>query len=231
MNNADTFWTAWSTLDWRPVVISLQVGLAATGLSVVFGSALGYFLAHRNFLGRRWVEALVLLPLVLPPTVLGYYLLVLIGQRGPVGMMWESLAGGPLVFTKNAAILAACASTVPIVARQLTAAFAGVDHEVTEAARLDGAHGWSMFAHIHLPQIRGPLAAAATIAFARAIGDFGATLMVAGSLPGKTQTASLAIYDLLMVGHDTQALVMVVLISIISLVVLVLTTGREGTKE
>ena len=213
-------------VDWHPVWISLKVGVSATFISMILGSLVGYFLAHFQFPGRRWVEAIVLLPLVLPPTVLGYYLLVIIGRRGPIGHIWEAVFGSPLVFTLKAAVIAACAATIPIVARQLAAAFAQTDPEVVEAARIDGASGWSLFLLVQLPQIRTPLIAAGTIAFARAVGDFGATLMVAGNLPKRTQTAAIAIWDLMNAGQDGQAFVLVLIVSAISLVALAFTTGR-----
>lgn len=212
-------------IDWRPVLVSLHVASIATVLSLAVGALLGWLFAHRRFPGRRALEAAVLLPLVLPPTVLGYYLLVLVGANGPVGHAWQAIFGAPLVFTRNAAILAACVATVPIVARQLSAAFASIDADATEAARLAGAGGWSLFWHIHLPQIRGPLAAAATIAFARALGDFGTTLMVAGSIPGRTQTASLAIYDLISAGRPQEATVLVVIVSAVALAALAAVAG------
>lgn len=215
-------------IDWRPVWVSLQVGGAATLLAVVVGTLVGYGLARARFPGARFVEALVLLPLVLPPTVLGYYLLVVIGQQGPIGRAWMAATGGPLVFTINAAIIAATVATVPIVARTMTAAFAAIDHEVIDAARLDGASAWRILLHIQVPLLEGPLAAAAAVAFARAIGDFGTTLMVAGSLPGRTQTASIAIYDLINAGRDHDALLLAILISVVSLVVIMLTSRRVG---
>ncbi len=219
---------ALATIDWRPVWISIHVSVAATVLAVVLGSLLGWMLAQRRFPGQRLFEAAVLLPLVLPPTVLGYFLLVAIGADSAIGRLWEALFGAPLAFTVNAAIVAASVATIPIVARQLAAAFSISDPEVTEAARLAGASGWNLFWHVHLPQIRAPLVAAATIAFARAMGDFGTTLMVAGSLPGRTQTASLAIYDYIVTGRDHEAMVLVVLVSILALVTLVVTQPREN---
>jgi molybdate transport system permease protein len=117
-------------------------------------------------------------------------------------------------------------STIPLVTRILSAAFASVDSQVTEAARIDGASGWPMLSKVLLPQVRIQLIAGATIAFARALGDFGTTLMVAGNLPGKTQTAAIAIYDHINSEHDTAALVLVLLISAISILVLVLTSDR-----
>jgi molybdate transport system permease protein len=221
---------ALANLDWRPVWLSLRVGLAATALSLAIGSALGHFLAHRHFRGKRAFEALVLLPLLLPPTVLGYYLLVVVGRRGAVGRAWESLFGEPLVFTLNAAIVAACASAIPIVARQMTAAFAALEPDVTDAARLDGAHGIALMWRVHLPQVRGALLAAGAIAFARSLGDFGATLMVAGNLPGRTQTAALAIYDLINQNRHEDALVLVIIMSAVAFAILLATTGGSRAK-
>lgn len=219
--------SALNEIDWQPVWLSLRIGGAATLIALGAGAPLGWWLTHTRVVGRRFLNAVVLLPLVLPPTVLGYYLLVLIGQRGPVGAVWQAVFGAPLVFTAKAAVLAACVSTIPIVTRQLAAAFTAIDPDVTEAARLDGATGLSLFIHVHLPQIREPLLAAAAIAFARAVGDFGATLMVAGNIPGRTQTASIAIYDMMNAGRDTEALVLVVIVSLVALAVLALTSGRQ----
>lgn len=217
-------------LDWRPLWISLQVGAAATAVSLVLGTLLGHWLATRRFAGRRWFSALVLLPLVLPPTVLGWYLLVLLGRRSPVGRLYEALFGEPIVFTLKAAVIAACVSTVPIVARQLAAAFALTEPGVLEAARLDGARGWRLLWWVQLPMIRPALAAAGAVAFARAVGDFGATLMVAGNIPGRTQTAAIAVYDLVNSGREGQAAVLVAIMSAVALVVLAYASagGEEG---
>jgi len=214
-------------VDWRPIGLTLRVAVAATGLSVVIGSLLGYALSTFHFPGRRWAMAAVMLPLVLPPTVLGYYLLVLIGRRGPIGELWMAVFGGPLVFTTNAAIIAASVSAIPIVARQLAAAFASTDSEVLEAARIDGAGAARLFLSVYLPLMRPALGAATTIAFARCVGDFGATLMVAGSIPGETQTASIAIYELMNAGRDGEAFVLVLIVSMISLAVLAFAGGPE----
>ncbi len=213
--------------DWTPVWLSFRVGLSAMAIALVVGTVIGWRLSRQRR-GARWGEAAILLPLVLPPAVLGYYLLVLIGRRGPVGIVWEALSGGPLVFTLNAAILAASVATVPIVALQMRAAFGVVPHDTLEAARLDGAHGWELLLHVLLPQVRVPLAAAASIAFARAVGDFGTTLMVAGSIPGRTQTASLAIYERLMTQRDHEALLLVVIVSVLCMGLLVIASRRMG---
>lgn len=212
---------------WFPVWASLRVATAATALSLLFGGLLGWALWRYRFRGRSAAEALLLLPLFLPPTVLGYYLLLLIGARSPFGRAWEAVFGTPLVFTLKAAVLAACVSTVPLVARVVRGALAQTDREIEEAARLDGAGGWALLRHIVLPQLRAPLLAAGALSFARSVGDFGATLMVAGNIPGRTQTASIAIYDLLNAGKDSDALLLVVLVSLLCLVVLLLTGGKR----
>lgn len=218
-------------MDWRPLWLSLEVGLAATIISLAIGTLLGYWIAQLGGSMRRWLSALVLLPLALPPTVLGYFLLVALGRRSPVGQLWEQFTGEPLVFTLKAAILASCASAIPIVARQLAAAFAATDKDVLEAARLDGAEGLPLFAHIYLPLVRLPLVAAAAIAFSRALGDFGATLMVAGNLPGRTQTAALAIYDRVNAGRDREALMLVAATTLLCLVVLLTAAALQPEQE
>jgi molybdate transport system permease protein len=207
--------------------LTARVAAAATLISLICGSLLGFVFGSRDFAGRRWLMAAVLLPLVLPPTVLGYYLLVLAGRRGPVGEFWMAVFGEPLVFTTNAAVLAACVSAIPIVTRQLAAVFAVINPEIIEAARIDGAGGLRLLFAVHLPLIRPSLFAAGTIAFARAVGDFGATLMVAGNIPGETQTASIAIYELMNGGRDGEALVLVAVISLVALLVLAFTSGAE----
>jgi molybdate transport system permease protein len=212
--------------DFAPILLSLRVAGTATLISLLVGAILGYWLTSRERRARRWLGALVLLPLMLPPTVLGYYLLVLMGRRGPVGRLWEAATGAPLVFTTTAAVVAACASTIPIVTRQLAAAFDEISHELIEAARLDGASGLRLFRHLHLPLVRGALLSAGTIAFARAVGDFGATLMVAGNIPGETQTAAIAIYELMNAGRDGEAFVMVAIITLLAIGVLAFTGGR-----
>ena len=216
-----------SAIDWHPFWLSLRVAGAATLTSVVMGTVIGYFLARSRWRACRVIDSAILLPLVLPPTVLGYYLLVAIGRRGPVGEFWEWLTGQPLAFTAKAAVIAACVSTLPMVARIAKAAFASLPRESAEAARIDGAGHAGLFWHVELPQVRASIVAATALAFARAIGDFGTTLMVAGSIPGETRTASLAIYDLMNAGKDGEALVMALLVSALSLTVVLGISWRE----
>lgn len=220
-----------SGLDWHPVWLSFRVAGLATAISVSLGTLAGFALARSPRRVARISESAILLPLVLPPTVLGYYLLVAIGRHSPVGEFWERVTGHPLVFTSNAAVLAACVSAFPLVARISKGAFASLSRESAEAARIDGASFWRLFWDVELPQIWPSIAAAAALAFARAVGDFGTTLMVAGSIPGETRTASIAIYDLMNAGKDREAMVMAVLISVLSVTVVLAAQWRRPGSD
>lgn len=205
-----------------PLLITAQVASVATLVSLLLGTALGMILTWRRLPARRFMGAITLLPLVLPPTVLGYFLLVLLGRRSVIGRLWEDITGGPLVFTLTAAVIAATVSAVPIIARQVGAAAASIDHDVIEAAMLDGAGRIAIARHVYMPLLAPSLVAAGSIAFARSAGDFGATLMVAGNIPGRTQTASIAIYDLMNAGREAEAMALVAAISALSIAVLLL---------
>ena len=193
-------------LDWSPLWVSLKVAGWATVFSVLLGLPLAYALAKARFFGHGLLEGAALLPLVLPPTVLGYALLVGLGQRSPVGR-WLATVHHPLVFTWQGAAAAACLASLPLFVTQARVAFAAVDADVVGAARTDGAGFAHIFRHIYLPLARPGLIAGATLAFARALGDFGATLMVAGDTPGQTQTMPLAIYDAVLSGDTHTAAV------------------------
>lgn len=196
--------------DWSPLWISLKVAGWATLLSVLFGLPLAYGLARTRFWGRGFLESLALLPLVLPPTVLGYALLVGLGSRGLVGQ-WLKSVGHPLVFTWQGAALAASLAGLPLFVSQARVSLAAIDPDIVGAARNDGAGFFALCRFILLPLARPGLLAGTTLAFARALGDFGATLMVAGDTPGQTQTLSLAIYDAVQAGDTHTAAVFTVL--------------------
>ncbi len=198
--------SSWASLDWSPLWLSLQVAGWATFFSVVLGLPLAYGLARARFPGRGLLEGAVLLPLVLPPTVLGYALLVGLGSRGAFGH-WLRDIGHPLVFTWQGAALAACVASLPLFVTQARVALAAVDAEVLDAARTDGAGFACLAKDIYLPLARPGLLAGVTLTFARALGDFGATLMVAGDTPGRTQTMPLAIYDAVLSGDTHTAAV------------------------
>jgi molybdate transport system permease protein len=208
------------TIDWFPLWLSLRVATLSTALAVAGGLWIAYLLANRDFRGKNVLDAAVTLPLVLPPTVLGYYLLVLIGRASPIGKLWEAVFGGPLVFTWKAAALAALLHALPLLVKSARAALESVDRSYERAARSLGASEWTLFWRVTFPIARRSVLAASALAFARALGDFGVTLMVAGNIPGRTQTVAVAIYDAVESGDGATARVLVVVISATALGIL-----------
>ncbi len=160
------------------------------------------------------------LPLVLPPTVLGYYLLLLIGRASPIGKAYEWIFGSPVVFTWQAAVIAALVHSAPLLIKSARAAFESVDHSYERAARTLGASEWRLFWRVTLPLARRSISAAAALAFARSLGDFGVTIMIAGNIPGRTQTVAVAIYDAVESGNGVLARTLVLVISAIALAIL-----------
>jgi molybdate transport system permease protein len=183
-----------TALDLFPLWLSVRVSVAATLLTLALGVPLAWLLARTTFPGRDLLASIVVAPLVLPPTVLGYYLLVLIGSRGPVGRVLDA-AGIELAFTWKAAVLAGCVGSVPLLIKAAQAGFESVDVRLEQAARTLGRTEWNVFWSITLPLAWRSVMAGGILAFCRAFGDFGITLMIAGSIPGRTQTLPLAIYD------------------------------------
>jgi molybdate transport system permease protein len=182
-------------IDWFPIRLSFAVATAATLIALIAGSGLAWLLARKQFPGRNLLDAVITLPLVLPPTVLGYYLLVLLGTRSAIGGFLYRTFGLRLTFTVTAAIIAATIHALPLVTKSLRAAFEGVSTELEAAARTLGLNNRLIFFRVTLPLASKGVLAATALAFARALGDFGVTIMIAGNIPGKTQTASVAIYD------------------------------------
>lgn len=181
-------------MDLFPIWLSARVSLTATALTLLLGIPIAWMLARTRFAGKDLFGAMVMTPLVLPPTVLGYYLLVLIAGRGPIGRVFEGL-GIQLAFTWRAAVIAASLGSFPLLVRAAQAGFESVDHRLEDAARTLGRRELSVFWSVTLPLAWRPIVAGVILAFCRAFGDFGITLMVAGNIPGKTQTLPLAIYD------------------------------------
>src|SRR5882724_13501979 len=206
-------------IDWFPLWLSLRVAVISTALALTIGLGLAWILANRQFRGKELLDTAVTLPLVLPPTVLGYYLLVLLGRHSPIGQLYEWMFGGPLVFSWQAAVVAALFHSTPLLVKSARAAFESVDRSYERAARTLGASELRLFWRVTLPLARRSILAAGALAFARSLGDFGVTLMIAGNIPGRTQTVSLAIYDAVEAGNGTAARVMVLIISALALVV------------
>lgn len=207
-------------IDWFPLWLSLRVAVVSTAFALAAGLWIAYLLANYEFRGKDVLDAAVTLPLVLPPTVLGYYLLVVIGRASPIGHIWESIFGSPLVFTWKAAVVAAFVHSFPLLVKFARAAFESVDRSYERAARTLGASEWRLFWRVTLPLVRRQIFAAGALAFARSLGDFGATLLVAGDIPGRTQTISIAIYDAVESNNGSLARVLVLVISAIALVIL-----------
>ena len=206
---------------WIALRLSLKVALWATLIDLLLGVAFGYLLARKRFVGRELLDALLTLPMVMPPTVLGYYLLVLIGRHGPLGAWLQQVLGIQLIFTWQAAVIAAAVVAFPLVLKGARAAFEAVDTQLEQAAYVLGLPPFAVFLRVTLPLAWRGVLGGTLLAFARSMGEFGATLMVAGSIPGKTQTLSIAVYDAVQAGQDDTANLLVLITSLVCIVVLV----------
>ena len=210
---------------WSALSLSLQVAGWATALNLVLGIGVGYLLARTRFVGRDVLDTLLTLPMVMPPTVLGYYLLVLLGRNGWIGRWLQDSFGINLIFTLKGAVIAATIVAFPLVFKPARAAFEAIDRQVEEAGRVLGISEIGIFLRITLPLAWRGILAGVLLGFARALGEFGATLMVAGSIPGKTQTLSIAVYEAVQAGQDDIANTLVLITSLVCVVVL-LSAGR-----
>ena len=210
---------------WVALTLSLKVAGWATAINLLLGVGVGYALARWRFPGRDLVDAMLTLPMVMPPTVLGYYLLVVIGSQGVVGAWLLEHFGIRLIFTWQAAVIAATIVSFPLVFKAARAAFETVDPQLEDAARTLGIRELAVFFRVSLPLAWRGILAGLLLAFARALGEFGATLMVAGSIAGKTQTLSIAVYEAVQAGQDDTANFLVAITSITCIAVL-LSAGR-----
>ena len=200
----------------EPILLSLKVAVAAVVVDFFVGLAIARTMARKEFLGKNALESLIVLPMVLPPTVLGYGLLILLGKRGPIGRFLLETFDLQLVFTWWAAAIASAVVSFPLMYQSAKAAFAGVDLSLEQAARTLGAKELRIFLTITLPLAWPGILAGLVLSFARALGEFGATLMVAGNIPGKTQTIPLAIYFAVESGDTGTARNLVLVITVLS---------------
>jgi molybdate transport system permease protein len=210
---------------WTALALSLKVACWATAINLVLGSAVGYLFARKRFPGRALLDTVMTLPMVMPPTVLGYYLLVLLGRKGRFGAWLEDSFGIRLIFTWQGAVIAASIVAFPLVFKPARAAFEAVDGRLEDAARVLGVSELALFFRVTLPLAWRTILAGLLLAFARTLGEFGATLMVAGSIPGRTQTLSIAVYEAVQAGQDEVANMLVLVTSAVCITVL-LTAGR-----
>ncbi len=205
---------------WTALALSLKVAGWATALNLLLGVGVGFLLARASFPGRDLLDTLLTLPMVMPPTVLGYYLLVLLGRHGWLGGWLQETFGIHLIFTWQGAVIAASIISFPLVFKPARAAFEAVDGQLEQAARVLGIPELAVFFRVTLPLAWRGILAGLLLAFARALGEFGATLMVAGSIPGKTQTLSIAVWEAVQAGQDDLANTLVLIISTACIAVL-----------
>lgn len=214
---------------WSALALSVRVAVLATLIDALVGIPLAWLLARRRFRGHAALDLLVTLPLVLPPTVTGYYLIVLLGRRGWLGGPLHDLTGWGIPFTWYAVVIAAGVMALPLLVRTARAAIESVDRELEKAAYTLGRSEWRTALEVTLPLARNGILAGLVLAFARALGEFGATLMLAGNIPGRTATVPLAIYTAVQTGEGGEALVLVAALTALSCAVLV-AAGRLGAR-
>lgn len=207
-------------MTWDPLWLSYQVAALATVLALVVGVALAALLARPRLPGRELIDAIVTIPLVLPPTVLGYYVLVALGRNSAIGRAFESITGHSLLFTFNGCVVAAFLGALPLVVKSSRSAIEAVDPTLVQAARTLGAGRARAFLTVTLPIAAPGIIAGVMLGFARALGDFGLTMMVAGDIPGETQTAALYIYDQIMANQETRASGMIAVLTASAVVIM-----------
>ncbi|WP_019240776.1 MULTISPECIES: molybdate ABC transporter permease subunit [Bacillus] len=203
-----------------PIKLSLEISIVSGVIVVILGTLAGHFLAVRKFKGKAIVETILMLPLVLPPSVVGFILIVVFGKQSFLGKAIEWVFNQPIIFTWWAAVIAAIIVAFPLMYQSAKTGFHGVDHDIEDAARVDGAGKWKVFLLISIPLASRSLITGAVLSFARALGEFGATLMFAGNIPGVTQTVPTAIYVAIDSGNMTMAWLWVISIIIISFLML-----------
>lgn len=216
--------------DLTPFWLSLRVAGCATAIIAAGGLPLALLLARARFPGRSLLAGVLMLPLVLPPTVLGFYLLELLGRQAPLGIWLERWWGISVVFHWTGAVVASAVAAFPLFLIPARSAFEGIDPDLENAARLLGRGEVSVFLDVTLPLAWRGVAAGAVLAFVRALGDFGATLMVAGDIPGLTQTAALAIYDAAQVDDRARAFRLTLMISAVAVAALILVQRTSANR-
>jgi molybdate transport system permease protein len=207
-------------MEWAPILLSLEIASWATVFALVLGVGIGALLAWPKMRARNFVDALVCAPMVLPPTVLGYYLLVAMGKDSAVGRAWKSVFGSDIVFTFSGAVIAAIVGSLPFVVKSSRAAIEQVDPTLAQAARTLGAGPVRIFFTITLPLSAVGITSGAALAFAHALGNFGITLMLVGLRIGDTSPASIFIYDQLNAGHDEIARNMSILMTVVGVAIM-----------
>ena len=215
-----------SMLDqiWFPLYITLKISLVSSLLVAILGTVISYLLARREFMGKWLIDSLVTLPMILPPTVTGYILVVLLGKRGIIGQTLYNLTGISILFTWQVAVIAAFVVSLPLMVKTTTAAIEAVDRELEYVAYTLGKSELETALFITLPLAKKGILAGVILSFARAVGEFGATLMVAGNIPGKTNTMAISIYSAFQGGNSELANTLVIILVLMSLLSMAITT-------
>ncbi len=221
-------------MDWSALSLSLKLATWTVLILLPLGIWVGHALAANRFRGKAWVEALLALPLVLPPTVLGYYLLVAMGGSSPMGQLYESLLGRPLVFSFEGLLVASVIFNIPFAIQPMQRGFEAIAPEVRDAAACCGLTKWRTLWRIELPLAWPGILSAVVLTFAHTLGEFGVVLMVGGSIPGETKTVAIAIYDRVQAFDTAGAGIMsaaLLLISLIAIGFAYFTTSRSRTQR
>ncbi len=203
-----------------PIWLSLKIAIVSGFVVIIIGTLVGRFLARTTFKGKAILETILMLPMVLPPTVVGFFLIVIFGKNSTAGQAIEWLFKQPIIFTWWAAVIAAAVVAFPLMYQSAKSGFQGVNVKIEEAARIDGANEWKIFCFISIPLASKTLISGSILSFARALGEFGATLMFAGNIPGETQTIPTAIYVAIDSGNMKMAWLWVISIVMISFMML-----------
>ncbi len=221
-------------MDWTALQVSLWLGAGTIAILLPCGIWFGRLLAVHQFRGKALVEALVNVPLVLPPTVLGFYLLTTFGARSPIGDVFQAVLGHPLAFSFEGLLLASAIANIPFVVQPIQRGFEAIPADVRDAAACCGLTPWQRFFRIELPLAWPGVLTAAILAFAHTLGEFGVVLMMGGNLPGETRTLSIAIYDRMQVFDDLSAGIMAATLLVIAVATLMVTTAlsrRAGPRR
>lgn len=216
---------------WFPIKLSLEVATVSVIIVFFFGILFGRFFSRRQFRGKIFIETLFLMPIVLPPTVIGFLLIFLFGRTSPLGALIENLFHQTIMFSPLAAIISSTVVAFPLMYQTVKTGFQQVDRDIEEAARVDGANERNVFLFVTIPLTYKSILTGIILSFARALGEFGATFMFAGNIPGRTQTAPMAIYVAMESGDMNLAWLLVLAIISISLLMLLFTTFLNKQKE
>ncbi len=214
-------------MDWTALTLSLKLGALTILVLLPVGILVGRWLAYRSFKGKAWIEAAIALPLVLPPTVFGYYLLVTFGAASPLGHLWQGAFGRQLVFSFEGLLLASVIFNIPFAIQPIQRSFEAIAPDVREAAACCGMTPWQSLRRVELPLAWPGVMTAMVLSFAHTLGEFGIVLMVGGSIPGETRTIAISIYDRVQAFDDASAAKMSAFLLVLSLVAVALAFGAS----